>query len=66
MEIRKRALEEERLDMLTSMANLAFTLKSQSRNEESISLMKKRFKLRKQIFSLKHPYTEISLEVLNE
>ena len=52
--------------MLTAMGNLAFTLKSQRRNEEAISLMDTCFQLRKRILGGHHPDTESSLEALNE
>ena len=42
-----RVFGEGHLGALTSMANLARTLKSQSRNEEASSLMEKRFQLYK-------------------
>lgn len=45
MERRKRLLGEEYPDTLTSMNNLAITLKSQSRNEEAISLMRRCFRI---------------------
>ena len=40
MEIRKRVLGLEYLDILTSINNLALTLKSKSRNKEAILLIK--------------------------
>ncbi|KAF2463836.1 uncharacterized protein BDR25DRAFT_244650, partial [Lindgomyces ingoldianus] len=40
IETRKRILTDEHLDTLTAMYNLAFTLKSQSRNEEALKLMR--------------------------
>jgi len=66
METRKRVLGAEHPDMLTSVNNLAFTLKSQSRNEEAISLMRKCFQLQKQILGPQHRHTKSSLEALNE
>ncbi|KAL8849830.1 MAG: hypothetical protein Q9198_011124, partial [Flavoplaca austrocitrina] len=39
METAKRVLGEEHPDTLTSMANLAYALASQSRNEEAIPMM---------------------------
>ena len=66
MEIRKRVLGEEHPSTLTSMANLAFTFKSQSRNKEAISLIKTCFKLRNRILGPTHPDTETSLEALNK
>ena len=46
MEIRKRVLSEEHPDTLTSINNLAFTLKYQSRDAEAISIMRRCCKLR--------------------
>lgn len=40
MDTRKNGLGAKHLDTLTGMANLAFALKSASRNEEVISLIK--------------------------
>ena len=39
METRKRVLGQEHPDTLSSMANLAFTTKDQSRKEEAIEVM---------------------------
>ena len=55
METRKSVPGEEHQDMLTSMNNFAFTLKSQSRNEEAISLMRRCFRLQKHILRPRHP-----------
>ena len=66
METRKRVLNEEHLNTLMSMGNLAFTLKSQTRYEEAISLIKKCFELQKRILSPQHPDTKSSLQALNE
>ena len=65
MEVRKRVLDEEHPNTLTSMHNLAYTLKSRSRNEEAISLMKRCFHSRKQVLGSRHPSTETSLEALH-
>jgi hypothetical protein len=43
METSSRVLGEEHPDMLTSMANLAPTIKDQGRNAEAISLIRKCF-----------------------
>ncbi|KAF2727198.1 hypothetical protein EJ04DRAFT_451809, partial [Polyplosphaeria fusca] len=61
-----RVLGEEHPSTLISMANLAHTWKSQSRNEEAISLMEKCFELQKRILGTHHPSTETSLEALTE
>jgi hypothetical protein len=66
METSARVLGEEHPSTLTSMNNLAFTLKSQSRNDEAISIMEKCVQLRKQILGPQHPHTKTSLEALNE
>ena len=66
METRKRVLGAEHLDTLTSINNLTFTLKSQSRIKEAVSLLEKCFQLWKQVLSPQHPRTKISLKALNE
>lgn len=66
IEIRKRVLGEEHPDTLTSIGNLVFTLKIQSRNHEAISLTKSYLKLRKQVLGLKHLDIQTSLEALHE
>jgi hypothetical protein len=58
METSSRVLGEEHPSTLTSMANLAHTWKSQSRNEEAISLMEKCLELQKRILETHHPNTE--------
>jgi len=66
MEISLRVLREEYLNTLTSINNLAFTLKSQSHNEEAILLMKKCLQLGKQIFSTHYFNIKSSLKTLNK
>ncbi|KAF2267719.1 TPR-like protein [Lojkania enalia] len=66
MEMRKRVLGDEHPDTLTSMANLAYTWKSQSQNKEAISLIEKCIKLQRQIHGPGHPDTVCSLTVLYE
>lgn len=66
METRQRVLGHEHLDTLTVINNLAFTLKSQSRNKEAISLMETCFQLRERILGCYHPNTKISLKALNK
>jgi len=66
METSSRVLGAEHPDTLASMNNLTYTLKSQSRNEEAISLMKQCFQLQKQTLGPQHPYTQTSLEALSE
>lgn len=65
MEIKKRVLGDEHPDTLNSMNNLAFTLKSQSRNEDAISLMERCYGLWKQVLDPKYPDAETSLEALH-
>ena len=43
IETSKRVLGEGHLDTLISMKNLAFTLKSQGRNNEALNLLKECF-----------------------
>jgi len=66
MEMFKRVAGEKHPDTLISINNLAFTLKSQSRNKEAISLMEKCVQLQKRILGPHHPNTEASLKTLNE
>jgi hypothetical protein len=61
IETRKRVLWEEYPGTLMAIGNLAFTLQSQSRHEEAISLMETCFQLRKQILGSHYPDTESSL-----
>ncbi|KAF2787606.1 hypothetical protein K505DRAFT_257322, partial [Melanomma pulvis-pyrius CBS 109.77] len=61
----KRVLGEEHPDTLSSIANLAYTWKSQSRNEEAILLMEKCVKLQKRILGYHHPDTKVSIKNLN-
>ena len=65
VETRKRVLREEHPDALTSVHNLAFTLKRQGHNDKAISLMEKCLQLQEQVFGPQHPYTISSLEALN-
>lgn len=66
METRKRIFRNEHPQTLASMHNLAYTWKSQSRNEEAISLMEDHFELWNQVLGPEHPDTETSLEALRE
>ena len=59
-------LGEEHPFTLTSIANLAFTLKSQIRYKEAISLMENCFELQKRILGPQHPDTESSLQAIYE
>jgi hypothetical protein len=58
-------LGDEHPDTPTSMAYLAFTLKSLRRDEEALSVLKTCFRLRKQIFGEQHPYTKSTLAALD-
>ncbi|KAF2475564.1 uncharacterized protein BDR25DRAFT_350908, partial [Lindgomyces ingoldianus] len=62
----KRVLGEEHPDTLTSMNNLAFTLKGQGYQGKAISLMEGCFQLREKVLGPQHPYTASSLSCLNE
>jgi hypothetical protein len=66
METRKRVLGQEHPSTLNAIANLAFTLNSQNRNKEAISLMETCFQLRTRILGAHHPDTESSLEALTQ
>jgi hypothetical protein len=66
METTKKMLGEEHPNTLRALANLAFTLKSQSRDEEAITLMETSLRLRKRILGDRHPDTESSLKTLTE
>ena len=66
METRKRVLGEEYPDTLSSIANLAFTIKFQICYEEAVSLMENCFDLRKRILGPEHPDTGSSLQALHE
>ena len=57
METRKRVLGAEHPDTLTSMANLAFTLKGRGQDAEAIKLMEKCVQLRTLVTGADHPYT---------
>ena len=52
METRKRVLRAEHPDTLTSINNLAFTLKSQSCINEAVSLLEKCFRSRNRYLAL--------------
>lgn len=51
---------------MNAIRNLAFTLNTQNRNEEAISLIETCFQLRKQILGGRHPDIESSLEALTQ
>ena len=64
METRKRVLGDEHPDTLTSMNNLAFTMKELGRKMEAIKLMAECVKLRNRVLGTEHPYTLSSSIVL--
>jgi hypothetical protein len=66
LETRKRVLGEKHPDTLTSIANLAFTWKSQKRDVEDLELMKACLLLRKQKLGAEYPDTISSIEALSE
>jgi Tetratricopeptide repeat len=55
METRKRVLGEEHPDTLSSMNNLAFTMKEQHKRGEAFELMAECVRLGNQILGVKHP-----------
>ena len=66
METRKRVLGEEHPDTLTSMANLAYTRKSQDRLEDALDLIKTCFHHQQQVLGRDHPDTVSTLSALTE
>jgi hypothetical protein len=64
MAIRKRVLGEEHPDTLTSMSNLAFTLKKHGRDEEAIKLMEDCKLLQELVLGAEHPNTLSSTAIL--
>ena len=64
METRKRVLGEEHPDTLTSMANLAFIWKAQSRDTKAVNLIQECTRLRSRILGVDHPDTLSSSAVL--
>ncbi|KIW86723.1 uncharacterized protein Z519_12636 [Cladophialophora bantiana CBS 173.52] len=61
METRLRVLGPDHPDTLTSMANLAFTLNDQDREEGAVQLMISRFKLHVEVLGDPHNDTECCL-----
>ena len=55
METIRRVLREEHPNTLTSMANLAFTVKGQGRNEEAIKVMAECVQLQIRVLGAEHP-----------
>ncbi|KAF2022766.1 hypothetical protein EK21DRAFT_82453, partial [Setomelanomma holmii] len=61
----KRVLGEEHPDTLTSMHNLAYTLRSQGYYNKAFVLLERCYQLRWQILGNQHPHTQLSLNALN-
>ena len=66
METRKRTLGAEHPDTLMSMNDLAYTWKSQDRNEEAIDLMKQAKGLLRERLGTDHPLTMSCVQTLYE
>jgi len=66
IEPRKRVLGAEHPSKLTSMANLAFTLKSQDRNDKAISLLEECLQLQERLLGPQHAHTKSSLETITK
>ena len=66
METSSRVLGEEHPNTLTSMANLAYTWKSQDRLEDALDLMKTCFHHQQQVLGRDHPDTVSTLFSLKE
>lgn len=64
LEVRKKVLENEHPDTLLSMANLAWTYKSQGYDDKAMLQMKKCYQLQIKVLGSHHPYTEAYLESL--
>jgi len=64
METRKRVLGQEHPDTLSSMNNLACTLRSQGRNEDALTLMRRCVQLRQCTLGHNHPHTISSSNIL--
>ncbi|KAF2174314.1 hypothetical protein K469DRAFT_541483, partial [Zopfia rhizophila CBS 207.26] len=66
METRKTKLGADHPSTLSSMNNLAFTLKEQGRDAEAISLMRECVQLQQRILGVDHPHSIPSLRALVE
>lgn len=66
METRKTKLGSDHPDTLTSMANLAFTWKSQDRHDDALDLMKSCAQIRHQVLGPMHPDTILSQSMVEE
>ncbi|KAL4804178.1 purine and uridine phosphorylase [Aspergillus unguis] len=65
-EARKILLGDKHPDTLTSMANLAHTLRSQGRIPEALALLKACCRLRNEVLGPDHPVTKESVDALGE
>ena len=64
VQTRKRVLGDKHPDTLSSMQNLAFSLQSQARHEEALTLMERCVQLRQRVLGEQHPDTQSSLNTL--
>ena len=65
METRKTKLGVDHLDTLTSMINLAFTLKGNGKEIEAVRLMEDYVRFRKRVLGLDHLYSISSYRALD-
>jgi hypothetical protein len=65
METRKTKLGVDHPDTLTSMNNLAFTLKGNGKEIKAIRLMKDCVRFRKRVLGLDHPHSISSCRALD-
>ena len=63
-ETRTRVLRAEHPDTLTSMANLAYTLKDQNHDDEATQLMTSCMEIREKVLGPSHPDTRRAVETL--
>jgi hypothetical protein len=66
METFKNTLGPKHPDAPMSMASFAYTLRSQGRDKEAITLMARVKRLGNEILGSDHPFTSISTQVLHE
>ncbi|KAL2847247.1 hypothetical protein BJY01DRAFT_212762 [Aspergillus pseudoustus] len=66
METSKTVLGAEHPDTLTSMANLAYTWKSQGRVLEALALLKESCRLRHKVLGPDHPSTREAVNALDD
>jgi hypothetical protein len=63
IETTKRVLSDEHPNTLTSIANLAYTLESQSRHKKALALIDLCLQSSLKVLSEQHPATQSSLRV---